>query len=47
MTGGIKQDKQTNFLILKRNLMSLQLIQRWQMMIHSALTIHSQGIPHQ
>jgi hypothetical protein len=31
---GIKQGKQPSFLILKRNLKGLLLIQRWQKMIH-------------
>jgi hypothetical protein len=44
-TGGVKQSKQPSFLILRRNLKSVQLIQRQQMMIQSTLTIHNQGIP--
>lgn len=41
---GIKKCKHPSFPILKRNLKSLQLIQRRQMMIQSTLTNHSQGI---
>jgi hypothetical protein len=44
-TGGIKQGKQPSFLLLKRNMKSIQLIQKWQMMIQMALMIHSQDIP--
>jgi hypothetical protein len=39
------QGKQPLFLILKRNLKSLQMIQRQQKMIQPTLTIHSQGTP--
>jgi hypothetical protein len=45
MRGGIKQETPPNFLILRRNLKSLQLTERWQKITHSALTIQSQGIP--